>query len=353
MSENNENIKLHRCIICNKNYSSQSSLCNHNKKFHIINTNLNYNQNNLNNNPINNPTNLNIINTDVNDHKKYNCNKCNKEFGKYQHRWRHEKICKNNKFNLEINNKAEIIEIKNMLKEIIEKNCKIHHKKLDKINKQLINNTTNNISNTNNGTIINNTYVKFGNEQLSSLLSKNDMLKIINKQCLCIEESIIKKIKDFLIINEDKIKIIDFYFSESIKSVHFNKNLPEYNNIFITNMKDTIAYIFDGSKFILTSKDEVINDLYNSHLENIEQFLEEAKIPENKYSKITKFLDTLNDNEKCFIDGASNNKKYNNYKAYKLVAIKNLIYNASDHKLLKKLNNIELKEKISDEIKLE
>uniref|UniRef100_A0A6C0ED40 C2H2-type domain-containing protein n=1 Tax=viral metagenome TaxID=1070528 RepID=A0A6C0ED40_9ZZZZ len=40
MSENNENIKLHRCIICNKNYSSQSSLCNHNKKFHIINTNL-------------------------------------------------------------------------------------------------------------------------------------------------------------------------------------------------------------------------------------------------------------------------------------------------------------------------
>ena len=46
-------------------------------------------------------------------------------------------------------------------------------------------------------------------------------------------------------------------------------------------MKDTIAYIFDGTKFILTSKNkifvyEVINDLYNSHLENIEQFLEEA-----------------------------------------------------------------------------
>jgi hypothetical protein len=351
MSENNENIKLHRCIICNKNYSSQSSLCNHNKKFHNINTNLKYNQNNLNNNP----TNLNIINTDVNDHKKYNCNKCNKEFGKYQHRWRHEKICKNNKINLEINNKAEIIEIKNILKEILEKNCKIHHKKLDKINKQLIN--SNNIINSNNtisnSTInnINNTYVKFGNEQLSSLLTKNDMLKIINKQCLCIEESIIKKIKDFLIINEDKIKIIDFYFSESIKSVHFNKNLPEYNNIFITNMKDTIAYIFDGSRFILTTKDEVINDLYNTHLENIEQFLEDAKIPENKYSKISKFLETLNDDEKCFIDGTNNNKKYNNYKAYKLIAIKNLIYNASDHKLLKKLNSMELKEKSnSDEL---
>ena len=148
------------------------------------------------------------------------------------------------------------------------------------------------------------------------------MLNIINKNCLCIEES--------------------------IKSVHFNKNLPEYNNIFITNMKDTIAYIFDGSKFILTSKDTVINDLYNSHLENIEQFLEEAEIPENKYSKITKFLATLNDDEKLFIDGCNNNKKYSNYKAYKLVVIKNLIYNESDQKIFKKLNNMDLLEKIQN-----
>ena len=148
------------------------------------------------------------------------------------------------------------------------------------------------------------------------------MLNIINKNCLCIEES--------------------------IKSVHFNKNLPEYNNIFITNMKDTIAYIFDGSKFILTSKDTVINDLYNSHLENIEQFLEEAEIPENKYSKITKFLATLNDDEKLFIDGCNNNKKYSNYKAYKLVVIKNLIYNESDQKIFKKLNNMDLLEKMQN-----
>jgi hypothetical protein len=113
-------------------------------------------------------------------------------------------------------------------------------------------------------------------------------------------------------------------------------------------MKDTIAYIFDGSRFILTSKDTVINDLYNTHLENIEQFLEEAEIPENKYSKITKFLDVLNDDDKSFIDGANNNKKYSNYKAYKLIAIKNLIYNESDQKLLKKLNSIDLHEKIND-----
>ena len=149
------------------------------------------------------------------------------------------------------------------------------------------------------------------------------MLNIINKQCFCIEES--------------------------IKTVHFNKKLPEYNNIFITNMKDTIAYIFDGSRFILTSKDTVINDLYNIHLDNIEQFLEESEIPVNKYSKITKFLDVLNDDNKCFIDGNNNNKKYSNYKAYKLIAIKNLIYNECDQKIFKKLNNMDLYEKINEE----
>jgi hypothetical protein len=265
-----------------------------------------------------------------------------KKYKHQQSKSRHEKICK--QINKPINNISEIIEIKkenteikkenteikNMLKELLEKNCKIHPKKLQKINKQLINNTnTTNSNNTinstntiNNGPVINNTYVKFGNERLSSLLTRKDMLKIINKQCLCIEES--------------------------IKSVHFNKSLPEYNNVFITNMKDTIAYIFDGSKFILTSKDDVINELYNTHLENIEQFLDEAEIPENKYTKITKFLDVLNDNEQCFIDGNNNNKKYSNYKAYKLISIKNLVYNESDQKLLKKLNNMNLHQKNND-----
>ena len=328
MSINNDINKIYSCNICNKNYASNSSLWNHNKKFHnknVINSNANvtYNDTNVTNSNTNVIYNKNII---------LKCHNCNIIFNNRQTKWRHDKICtqknknKNDKLEKIVNENLEIkkenIEIKNMLKQLIEKNCKIHPKTLQKINKQLINNNSNNTNNTiNNCPVINNTFVKFGNEQLSSLLTRKDMLNIINKNCLCIEES--------------------------IKTVHFNKNLPEYNNIFITNMKDTIAYIFDGCKFILTSKDTVINDLYNSHLENIEQFLEEAEIPENKYSKITKFLATLNDDDKLFIDGCNNNKKYSNYKAYKLIIIKNLIYNESNQKIFKKLNNMDLNEKIA------
>ena len=191
MSENNESIKIYRCNICNKNYSSQSSLCNHNKKFHT-------------------KSNVAVCcgsvavscgsvavccgsvavscNSDK-AAKKYVCSFCNRIFNHRSNKFNHEKICKHKNNN--IDNKSEIVEIKNMLKELLQKNCKIHPKTLQKINNQLINN---NNSNNNNGTIINNTFVKFGNEQLSSLLKHKDMLKIINKNCLCIEELIIRKI---------------------------------------------------------------------------------------------------------------------------------------------------------------
>ena len=336
MNNNSELLKIFRCNVCNKNYSSQSSLCNHNKKFHTNNSNANNKDSKANSNVDNKDSkvhnndnnDIKVDNKDINKNivKSYICKFCENKYKHKQTRWTHEQKCKNKYLDNPTNLEKQFDEFKNTILEILQKEAKIHPKTLQKINKQLINNTNNSSINNgtiNNGPVINNTYVKFGNEQLSTLLSHKDMLNIINKQCFCIEES--------------------------IKTVHFNKKLPEYNNIFITNMKDTIAYIFDGSRFILTSKDTVINDLYNAHLDNIEQFLEESEIPENKYSKITKFLDVLNDDNKCFIDGNNNNKKYSNYKAYKLIAIKNLIYNECDQRLLKKLNNMDLCEKINDE----
>jgi hypothetical protein len=251
------------CKLCKKYYASYQSLWIHNKKFH--NKNVIANVVSVVPNVVSVVPNVvsNVVSNVISNNKiilfknkQYNCKLCKKEFNDRRNKWRHEKICQqrkqlvNNKIenNKSIDNTIEkkFEEFKNTILDIIQKEAKIHPKTLQKINKQLINNNSNNTIN-NNGTIINNTFVKFGNEQLSHLLKHKDMLKIINKQCLCIEES--------------------------IKTIHFNKKLPEYNNIFITNMKDTIAYIFDGCKFILTSKDEVINNLYNNHLENIEQFL--------------------------------------------------------------------------------
>uniref|UniRef100_A0A6C0EDD4 C2H2-type domain-containing protein n=1 Tax=viral metagenome TaxID=1070528 RepID=A0A6C0EDD4_9ZZZZ len=69
----------HMCLICNINYASRQSLCNHNKKFHR--------KNNLNNYQFLANVNHNII----------TCKWCYKVLSCRQSKYRHQLICKDNK----------------------------------------------------------------------------------------------------------------------------------------------------------------------------------------------------------------------------------------------------------------
>jgi ribosomal protein L37AE/L43A len=53
--------------------------------------------------------------------------------------------------------------------------------------------------------------------------------------------------------------------------LYFNPKQPEYNNIYITNMKDKYAMMFDGSDWILTMKNDLINKIYNDIKDYIEE----------------------------------------------------------------------------------
>ncbi len=117
--------KEFRCKICDKTYSSASSLCNHNKKFH----------NKLNNTPIIHDNTLD--NTQIIHCKKYKCHTCKKTFNNFQNRWKHEKICKQKAD--EPTTKQELEELKKTINEL-----KIELEKTKKhdepnVNKQLIN----------------------------------------------------------------------------------------------------------------------------------------------------------------------------------------------------------------------
>ncbi len=229
MTEKVNFISDYICNICNKEYSSQSSLCNHNKKFHqnknkICQPNVNLCQ------PI-----VNICQPVVNPcQPKIKCENCNREFNTRQSKSKHKKKCTVNNDNkieqLEEKNKIledTINELKKQVSSILQEKGKIHHKTLQKINNQLTNNINNN-GNINNGKIINNTYVKFGDVDYQRILDNKQVKHILNQQFMSLEES--------------------------IKLVHFNKDLPEYNNVFITNMRDDIGYIFNGKEFISIKK---------------------------------------------------------------------------------------------------
>ena len=158
------------------------------------------------------------------------------------------------------------------------------------------------------------------------------------------------------VLNNKQIKLIlnKQYQSleESIKQIHFNDDLPEYSNFFITNMKDDLAYVFNGKEFISVRKNEMINELIDIHTKEINLSLEKNKnkINEKYVTRLEKFLDMLNDDDTSFTDN-DNKRIYPSYKAYKINSIKLLIYNNSDKKKLDTLNNMELKEKL-DELEL-
>ena len=328
MSSKNEiHLKLF-CKLCNKMYASPSSLCNHNKKFHKN------NQDNKVNNVNDNVNDKKINVNDVNDKKIIKCEYCNKIYSSRFSKSNHKKICKlKNIQQITIintdNTDKKIERLENTiseLKELILQHAKIHPKTLQKINKQLINNNNNNnsINNSNSNNIINNTYVKFGSVPHSSVLKESAILNILNRPFESLEES--------------------------IKSIHFNKDLPEYNNIYITNMKDNLAYIFNGKQFISVRKNDILDELIDNHKDQIENSFEEFKnkLSDFRIKRIEAFLDLINNDEERYIDG--HNRTYTNYKVYKMEDIKMLLYNLTDAKKLEILKTIDISEIINNEI---
>jgi hypothetical protein len=117
------------CQYCNKEFSSYQSRCNHIRKFHkeikdtLSSTVGLHMSNNVNKcQPIN-------IETVINK-KNYECSKCNKKFNTRQARWKHEKICENNK--------SDSLKVENeLLKKRLEEKDILFKKELEEIKKQM------------------------------------------------------------------------------------------------------------------------------------------------------------------------------------------------------------------------
>ena len=305
--------KIYSCEICNKTYSTRQNLWKHNHKFHIT-------KNITNDNHVDNQK-VDYDNHDDNQNdnhnKSYKCTKCNKTFSRYQNRWRHEKTCKET--NNDKNKDDEIIEIKKqnamivkqmedmktMIAELL-KTRKIHPKTLQKINSNLTNNGIINNGPVNNGTINNNkNIIKFGGVNIQSVLKPREVMGVLEKPFRATEEC--------------------------MKLIHFNDKRPEYQNIYITNMKDDLAYIFDGEKFVTATKNEVILDLIEKYAEQVEISLEDYrdKMTESKIRCVENYLKLIN-SEKKYVD--EYNKTHANFKTYKIADVKRLIYDKSDPK---------------------
>ena len=118
--------------------------------------------------------------------------------------------------------------------------------------------------------------------------------------------------------------------------IHFNDKRPELKNIYITNLKDKYAYIFDGNKFTAGLKSDILGELVDNHFENIELSVDEYKdkLPHKTFNVLDKFIDMMN-NDVEFQDNTDNDntKSYKCFKSFKINLIKLMIYNETGRRM--------------------
>jgi hypothetical protein len=225
--------RRYRCNICNKNYSSASSLWNHNNKFHNDNVViLGKNEVILGNNEV-------IINNKQ-------CKFCNKILNDRSYKYKHEKKCK----------------IKNC-----DKKNKIDNeiKKLKILKKSITNNTTNNNNITNNNNTTNNTTNNNNNGTINNIT-----INAFTKE----------KIFKFPVKELKKFIRNDNYLYNIIEYINFNKKYPENHSFCSTSLEGKYISLLNPETNVIekVSKDRFLEKVYENANEKIEAILFEFDI---------------------------------------------------------------------------
>ena len=90
---------------------------------------------------------------------------------------------------------------------------------------------------------------------------------------------------------------------EFIKTVHFNKNKPEYHNVYMPNWRDkSKILVFDGEHWNLENRDDVLDDLKYKGIDYIQRKYDELDINDKKDASIIKklknFIETYDSDDK-------------------------------------------------------
>ena len=110
--------------------------------------------------------------------------------------------------------------------------------------------------------------------------------------------------EDISKIDQNEIlRVLNNGYNSAIKlteTVHFNPKYPEYHNIYISNIKDKYAMMFNGNSWTLTMKEELIDKIYDDKKnyieENIDDFI--ASLPQSRKKALERWLDTDDNNNK-------------------------------------------------------
>jgi hypothetical protein len=202
----------------------------------------------------------------------YHCEICNKSFACKQNLDNHlnkKNKCKLNPLQCEYCGKN--FTRKDNLNRHLNSSCKEQPQIQNNINNSY-NTTNNNITNNNHNNITNNyiNIVKFRGETEQQI---SDM----------IDAAFISRINKALINPDNKLHLM----GNLLKEINFNKEHPEFHNVYAVNERTKRVYYFNGEYW---TQENILEDVYDRCLEYVEIF-------ENKYKEITS--DTSKQKYKC------------------------------------------------------
>jgi len=244
------------------------------------------------------------INNQLKSNETFVCEYCDKSYMLKHNLSKHLKTCKTKK----------IIEQKDLNFKILAEKIDILNEKINKtdvkcINNNINNNITNKVNsdnttiNSNNNIINNNINVKlcaFGEEDLSFISDS--------------------KLKDIMSKGFDGIKYI-------IEYVHFNKNKPEFHNIYLSSLRENYVSIYDGTTWMVEDKKKAMEKLIDNKMLFLEEKYEELEdtLPKSTKYKFERVLE-LNQ-EKIQRAKITNEIRYILFnKKDMVIAMKNKVY---------------------------
>jgi hypothetical protein len=84
-----------------------------------------------------------------------------------------------------------------------------------------------------------------------------------------------------------------------VEKLHFDKNLPENNNVYISNLRDEYVLMYDGKIWRLKNRDDALQQLYEDKADILETKFEELieRLDEPTIKMFNRFLKIKDDDE--------------------------------------------------------
>jgi len=205
------------------------------------------------------------------------CSFCGKKFSKNSNARKHEGICKQNTckqievlkeeiVNLKKVQELEALKVeKNKLKSFIIKKKNIMNNNGGIIGNNNILNSNTNSNNTNSNNTNIQLILPFGKEDFSHL-DEQKLMNIMKSGFMCIPDL--------------------------VKAVHFDKNKPKNHNVYISNLQNSYANVFDGDVWNACGKEAVLDALYRDKREFLTDVFEKfEKFDKRGFRSFQRFLE--------------------------------------------------------------